>query len=224
MPRSIHAINTSSAINGVLLRRKVIRNHLYLTRLESLAQAGAKRILRDAQHKADLLHLHAYKSGYEQGMLCLIQQVATYLTDSKNMAWHWRERLIEQVKTMLSASVEHPDTILLLLDEWLHQTSDLESEIYITLPKLARELQPKIMAALANNWEGGIHIEYHEEPSFIIRHADQLVEFLPEQYVQSSVRLLQNVLDKLAPDCHRISDNALLGVIERLQEVRNGYE
>ncbi|SUG46159.1 invasion protein OrgB [Salmonella enterica subsp. arizonae] len=55
----------------------------------------------------------------KQGMVDALQQVAAYLTDSQTMAWKWMEKIQIYARELFSAAVDHPETLLTVLDEWL---------------------------------------------------------------------------------------------------------
>ncbi|KVT58147.1 hypothetical protein WK54_13400 [Burkholderia ubonensis] len=135
--------------------------------------------------------------------------MAAYLAASQAMAWHWRERLDEHTRAMLASAVDHPDTLLLLIDEWLRGQERADATLQLTLPKSARAHQARLMALLAEQWPGSIQLDYHAAPRCIMRCGDQLAEFAPELYVEPASRQLQRCLDELPKDCRNISNRAL---------------
>lgn len=219
MPREIPILHQQTPIDGVLISRKQLNRNRATVRLERQAQQHAQRLLRDAQRQAESLQQHAYQEGYQQGILCTMQQVASYLAASQTLAWSWRERLSAQARAMLSAAVDHPDTLLLLLDEWLRNLPEPDKTLYLTLPDTAHSLQPRLMDLLAMAWQGAIQLDYHTEPRFVMRYADQVAEFSPEQYVEPAMRSLQQSLETIPQDCRRISAHALHELIEQWQEL-----
>lgn len=217
MPREIPTIHQQTSIDGVLISRKKLYHNASTIRLKQQAQQHIQRLLRDAQRQADLLKQHAYQEGYQQGILCTMQQVASYLAASQTMAWGWRERLGAQARAMLSAAVDHPDTLLLLVDEWLRKLPEPDKTLYLTLPNTAHSLQTRLMDLLATVWGDAIQLDYHVDQRFVMRYADQVAEFSPEQYVEPAIRSLQQSLDALPQDCRRISAHALHELIEQWQ-------
>jgi len=190
-------------------------------RLEQQAQQHARRIVRDAQQEAELIRQHAYQEGYQQGMLDTLQQTASYMADSQTLDGRCREQLSQHARTMLSSAVDHPETLLLVLDEWLRNLPASDETLYLTLPTTAQVLQPRLMDVLSDGWTGKIHLDYHARPDFVMRHADQFAEFSPSQYVESATRELLQTLDTLPQDCRQVSDFALQEFIEQWQRRSN---
>lgn len=209
MPRDIPTPHLQHIIDGTLLRRSALQGASRAERLEQQARRNAQRLLRDAEQQAETLRQHGYQAGYQQGLLDALQHVAAYLAASQAMAWHWRERLVEHARAMLASAVDHPDTLLLLLDEWLRGQERADATLQLTLPKSARAHQATLMALLAEQWPGSIQLDYHAEPRCVMRCGDQLAEFAPELYVEAASRQLQQCLDELPKDCRNISDQAL---------------
>lgn len=217
MPREIPTSPLCSPVDGVLFSRKQLLRRMRTKGLEQQAKQHARRILRDAQQEAELIRQHAYQEGYQQGMLDALQQTASYLAASQTLDGRCRERLSQHVRAMLSSAVDHPETLLLVLDEWLRNLPASDETLYLTLPSTAHALQPRLREVLAANWKGKIQLDYHAGPDFVMRHADQLAEFSPAQYVESATRALLQTLDSLPQDCRRISDFALQEFIEQWQ-------
>lgn len=209
MPRDIPIPPPQHIIDGTLFRRSALQGASRAERLEEQARRKARRMLRDAEQQAESLCQHGYQAGYQQGILEALQHVAAYLAASQAMAWHWRERLDERARAMLAAAVEHPDTLLLVIDEWLRGQERADATLQLTLPKSARAHKARLMALLAEHWPGSIQLDYHSEPHCIMRCGDQLAEFAPELYVEPASRQLQQYLDELPKDCRNISDQAL---------------
>lgn len=215
MPKSIPTLHLKSAIGGVLIGRKQMQRNMRTTRLEEQAQKHVQRILREAHHQAEIVQQHAYQQGYQQGMLYAMKHVAAYMAASQTTISHWHESLITHVREMLTAAVDHPDTLLLLLEEWLRTLPKPDETLYLTLPDTAQGLQPKLINVLKASWTGPVQFDYHAEPRFVMRYADRVAEFSPEQYVELASRSLQQYLDTLPEDCRRVSKHALQQLIEQ---------
>ncbi|MBM2885062.1 hypothetical protein JFK97_11740 [Chromobacterium phragmitis] len=221
MPRDIPTPSQQTPIDGVLLSRRALHGAARAQKLTQEARRHAQRILRDAERHAEMVRQHAYQEGYQQGLLSALHQVATYLLASQTMAWSWRERLNEHARAMLSAAVDHPDTLLLLLDEWLRQLEQGNATLHLTLPETSRSHQHRLMELLAEHWSGPIQLDYHSDPRCIMRCADQLAEFSPELYVEPASRQLQQCLDALPQDCRQVSAQALRELIAQWEQQAN---
>ncbi|MFC4488614.1 hypothetical protein [Chromobacterium aquaticum] len=218
MPRDIPTPRPPTAVEGVLVRSAQLRRAARADQLEREARRQAQRVLRDAEHQAETLRRQASQAGYQQGMLAALEQAAGHFAASQAMAWRWRERLEQEARAMLAAAVDHPDTLLLLLDEWLRDRDAPDATLYLQLPKRARALQPRLMALLTENWPGTIQIDYHADARFMMRCADQAAEFEPEQYVEPASRQLLQCLEQMPQDCRALSEQALRELIARLEQ------
>ncbi|WP_139167013.1 oxygen-regulated invasion protein OrgB [Chromobacterium sphagni] len=218
MPRDIPTPRPLAIDEGVLIRRKQIHGANRHHQLERQARKQAQALLRDARREADAIQRQACRDGYQQGMQEALGQVAAHLADSQAQARRWRERLGEQAREMLSAAVDHPDTLLLLLDEWLRSQDSVQTDtLNLQLPQHARHLQPRLMALLADNWPGTIRIDYHADPRFVMRCADQAAEFSPEQYVEPAGRQLLQSLEDVRQDCRRTAAASLARLLRQLE-------
>lgn len=221
MPRDIPTSPLCPPIDGVLLSHKQLQRHKRAVCLEQQTQQHARRIVRDAQQQAELIRQHAYQEGYQQGMLDALQQAASYMANNQMLDGRCREQLAQHARAMLSSAVDHPETLLLVLDEWLRSLPDSDETLYLTLPATAHALHPRLMDVLATGWAGKIQLDYHARSDFVMRHADQVAEFSPELYVKSATRSLLQTLDTLAQDCRQVSDVALQEFIEQWQHRSN---
>lgn len=218
MLRNIPIHHLKPPVDAVLIRRKHLQQNLRAVRLEEQAQQHAQRILRDARQQAELFHRHAYQDGYQQGLLCAVQHVASFLTASQSLFRSERERLAVHARALLSAAVDKPEVLLLLLEEGLRKFPESDETLYLILPDSARALEPKLNDLLASDWGGTSQLDYHAESRFIMRYADQVAEFSPEQYVEPATRLLQQQLDALPQACRQApAEDALHKFIEQLQ-------
>ena len=219
MPRDIPTPHRSSIEEGVLVRGRRLGQAARLGRLDAQARQRAQVLLREARREADAIRQQACQEGYRHGMQEALGQVAAHLADSHALTEQWRRRLGDEARAMLSAAVDHPDTLLLLLDEWLRAQDGAHSDVLtLQLPQRAKALQPRLMALLAEHWPGAIRIDYHAEPRFVMRCADQAAEFEPEQYVESASGQLLQGLDGLRQDCRRIAADSLARLLREWQQ------
>ncbi|PRP71106.1 hypothetical protein BUE93_08490 [Chromobacterium amazonense] len=221
MPRDIPLPPPQTLIDGVLLRQAKLRDAARNQSLELQARGHAKILLRNAERQAENLRQQGYQQGYQQGMIEALQQIAAYLAASQALALHWREQLAEHIRAMLTAAVDHPDTLLLLLNEWLSGQERSDATLHLTLPKSARIHQAQLMALLGEHWPGPVQLGLHDDTRWIMRCANQIAEFTPELYVESAGRHLQPCLDKLPQEWRNISLQALHKLIAQLEHQVN---
>jgi hypothetical protein len=211
MPRLIPTPYPLRAIDGVLIRRQQLEQSNRANNLMQQARLHAQRCLRDARKQTKEIQQHAWQEGYLNGMQAAFQQIVTYLTDSHNHARTWEAQLDQQVKTALTGAVTRPEIILQVLDEWLQtqKETSISANLHLCLPSAMRSQHKPLMAVLNERWQGNIHIDYHAETRLLLRCADQVAEFAPEYYVETTVRQLQQQWAFLATDCAQLSQIAL---------------
>ncbi|MCD4485189.1 hypothetical protein LQR31_11945 [Chromobacterium vaccinii] len=220
MPNDTPMFRPQTAAEGVLVRRGQLERLRRAHNLERQARRRAGQVLREAQNQAEAIRGQAYSDGYQQGMLTALDQIAAALADSQALAERWRGHLEQQARAMLAAAVDHPDTLLLLLDEWLKSQPPAapEATLHLRVPKASRPRQGALMSLLAERWHGAIQIDHHDDSRFIMRCADQAAEFSPEQYLEPASRQLLQSLNGLPQDCRRLSAASLEQLQRQLRQ------
>ncbi|MGC0152639.1 hypothetical protein ACPRNU_09290 [Chromobacterium vaccinii] len=219
MPRDIPTPRPPAACEGVLIRRASLQPARRADELERAARRRARRITDEADAQADAVRGQAWRDGYQDGMLAALDQVAAHLADNQALARRWRERLADEARAMLRAATDHPDALLLALDEWLREQSPADDAptLKLLLPESARPQQPRLMALLADAWNGRLQLDYHADDRLLIRYADQAAEFAPELYVEPASRQALQCLDSLPRQCRALSATALETLLQTLR-------
>ncbi len=109
--------------------------------------------------EAKTCRLYAYQEGYGQGIIEALQQVAEYLTDKRTMAWKWMEKIQMYARELFSAAVDHPETLLTVLDEWLRDFDKPEGKLFLTLPVNAKKDHQKLKMFLMEQWPGSFNLK-----------------------------------------------------------------
>ncbi|EBA1772865.1 hypothetical protein ACQYEX_004613 [Salmonella enterica] len=223
MPRDI-PINTfpRPPLGGVLIERNALQKTLSFRRLEQQARQRAKQLVKDAQKDAQVLQEQACREGFQQGMLYALQQVATYLSDSNLALSCWQRQLEQQAREMLGASVSHPETLFLVLDEWLSGLSAADMSVNIALPEAMKGRHADVVSRLAGENGGMVHIGYHPGTNVIFRCGEEIAEFSPAEFTEvASQRLLMRNHPALNGDCCRLSRDALARFTEYCQKLKD---
>ncbi|QIU92598.1 hypothetical protein [Yokenella regensburgei] len=205
MPRAIQTFHRLIPVEGVLISRKQLKT----INLEQQAKCYVKKMLRDSKKDVDEIHQSAYQKGFQQGILSSIQQVVSFFSENESMLQKWNKRIDSHVREMLSVALEHPDTLLLLLDEWLCSRPVFDDKLYLSLPFNIKQIHPQIMELVASNWEGSVHISWHKNADFIIRSGEQIAKFSPDLYVKSLKESQHQFMNDISQDYKKISSDAL---------------
>ena len=156
MPRNI-PINTSQQplLGGVLIKRNPLEKKLSLGRLEQQVRKRAKQLIKDAQKEAQVLHEQAHRDGFQQGILYALKQVVTYLSDSNLTLEYWQQCLEKQVREMLATSVNHPETLLLVFDEWMSRDINSDVTVSIIFPEAMKAGYSEVISRIIGDRGGG---------------------------------------------------------------------
>ncbi|MCS1230871.1 hypothetical protein NXZ86_21065, partial [Escherichia coli] len=196
MPRNI-PINTSQQplLGGVLIKRNTLEKKLSLGRLEQQARKRAKQLIKDAQKEAQVLHEQAHRDGFQQGILYALKQVVTYLSDSNLTLEYWQQCLEKQVREMLATSVNHPETLLLVFDEWMSRDINSDVTVSIIFPEAMKTGYSEVISRIIGDRGAGIDIRYHTGSNIIFRCGENIAEFSPVEFTKAGTRriLMKNI-------------------------------
>ncbi|KVN41160.1 hypothetical protein WJ64_32670 [Burkholderia ubonensis] len=197
-----------SAREGVLIARSQLVQQRKIVTLEKDARRNASRIVKTAEQEAAQIRSEAFASGYQDGMLSAVRALVLYIGDCNSQEVRQRRRLEAYVRAMLSAALSHPGTLLAVLDEWLNEFDSTErsATLHLLLPVASRSASVLTEADLRDAWDGPVIIDYHDEPHFVMRCADQIAEFSPARFVDDASRGLQRELSDLPDACRQLSD------------------
>ncbi|WNI88045.1 hypothetical protein [Citrobacter portucalensis] len=216
MPRDIQ-INSfqQSPVDGVLIERRTVQNNLYFKRLEKQARQCAKQVIKEAQNDAMILRQQACQEGFQQGVLDAFQHIVSHLSTGHAVMESWQKKIDVYILEVLSKAVEHPDSLILVLDEWLNECPKKDISINITLPESAKKWHEKVMARLTDENITVIHIDYHVEPRFVFRSGDLIAEFSPCEFIETAGRSIHvKYATALLNDYKYLSQTALNEFIE----------
>lgn len=127
--------------------------------LNEQAKACARDIVRKANHESDAIYSRAYLSGFEQGIMCSIQDLMCYLSASEMLA----ETIISQATRYLEQQLKdffsEDEVICCLLEKWLvelHTISPESDKLILTLPAQHRAATARLQRLFA---EAGLNVE-----------------------------------------------------------------
>lgn len=226
MPRNI-PISTSHQplLGGVLIKHNTLEKKLSSGRLEQQARKRAKQLIKDAQKEAQVLQEQAHRDGFQQGVLYALKQVATYLSDSNLTLKYWQQRLENQVREMLATSVNHPETLLLVFDEWMSRDINTDIAVSIILPEVMKTEYSEVISRIIGDRGTGIDIRYHTGSNIIFRCEENIAEFSPVEFTEAGTRrILMKNIPRVNQDCHCLSRDALILFIEYCQDLINKAE
>ncbi|CAG9435391.1 TPA: hypothetical protein ACS727_003519 [Providencia alcalifaciens] len=210
MLKHIQTQSHQSLINGVLIKNKIVKSCYYIDKLEKDAQERAKKVLKDAQSEAKLFQEQAYLDGYKQGMVYALNQVLSFFTNQSDIVLNLQKQVDSYVREMLFEIVNNPDTLLVVLDEWLANIHTSEQSLLVTLPKTTKYSDVKLTEFIEKRWVGNVSINYHNQNHFIFHCGSYIAEFSPDKIIDSGCAALQKkYLSELSKKCKVLSDDMM---------------
>jgi len=176
--------------------------------LQHEAQRRARECIEQAQREADAVHAQAFQQGYAEGILRATGHLADGLLKSQTLALQLRNELAGAAGDLLAQALSRPQWLDEMLERWLAgQVGDSEAVLHVLLPLHCRPRGDELRANLHERWAGELIVEYHRQDRYVLRLADQLLEFDVETVRQRlAPRLLASIAD--LPESVRVLDQA----------------
>ena len=195
---------------NVLLPNKNRLIHNLRISLVAQARAHAKKIISDAGREAETIRLQAYHNGYERGVMASIEAVTGFIEDKQNIVNDVYQQVREQVKDLLNDAVNKESVICALFENWADEIDgrDNKTPFYILLPRDRRRYKRRLMAYIDSMHMCGAVFEYHQDLRYVFKYREQMVEFLPEVFVDNQMDALL-VTQPLHAYCEQLSAQAL---------------
>ena len=196
------------------------REDIAAARRRSTLQRQAQRWARDcvdqARRDAEALHAEAFREGYAEGILRAIEHLAEGLVESQSLGQTLRKDLTQSARGLLAEALSRPEWLDEMLERWLAtQPGDSGAVLQVLLPVHCRTRGDELRARLCRVWSGELILDYHPQERYVVRLADQLLEFDVEMNQKRlEPRLLASV-EKL-PDSVRALDQSAVQALTAL--------
>lgn len=199
----------------MIKRRQLARQREALD-IISEARRQTRNMVKQAQAEAEQFRQRGFREGYQDGMATSAAAVADYLSQAQRLEAELQQQVNERARLLLSMALDHPDTILALVDEWLASLpqADPTESMILLLPETARSAHARLKQHMDEACPGTGQIEYHQDNRVVMKYGHQVAEFAPEAFLTEGVRRLGGVT--AMPDkCRRLTE----GGLRRLHEV-----
>ena len=195
MPRIIQTLHSILPVEGVYIARAKLQQGQRAQTLIDEAKRSARRLIKDAQVSADDAYQQALRDGYRDGVIAAADAIADHFFAEQRLASDLQKKLMQQVRTALQLALDHPELILVLLDEWLkNQITSADIPLKLFLPCQIYHAHEQVMACLEAAWCARVQVEYHDDERFILSSGDQIAEFDPTSF-------LGQIEEKAKPHC-----------------------
>lgn len=184
--------------------------------LQREARRRARECVEQAQREADAVHAQAFQQGYAEGILRATGHLADGLLKSQTLALQLRNELARAASDLLAQALSRPQWLDEMLERWLAgQARDPGAVLHVLLPLHCRPRGDELRDSLRERWAGELIVEYHPQDRYVLRLADQLLEFDVETVRQRlAPRLLASIAD--LPESVRTLDQASLQALTEL--------
>lgn len=184
--------------------------------LQRQAQRWARDCVDQARCDAEAMHAQAFQQGYAEGVLRAVEHLANGLLESQALGQTLRKDLAQAARAILEDALSRPEWLDEMLERWLAtQTGDSGAVLQVLLPMHCRSRGDELRERLCRLWSGEVVFDYHPQERYVVRLADQLLEFDMEiNQGRLEPRLLASV-EKL-PDSVRALDQAAVQALTTL--------
>jgi hypothetical protein len=196
------------------------REDIVAARRRSALQHQAQRRARDcvdlARRDAEVVHARAFQDGYAEGILCATEHMANGLLESQALGLQLRADLAKAARELLAQALSRPEWLDEMLERWLVERSGSAGAVLqILLPLHCRSGGNELRERLRRLWSGELVLDYHPQDRYVVRLADQLLEFDIETTRQRLEPRLLACLENL-PKSVRSLDQASLQALTDL--------
>ncbi|MGF0237006.1 hypothetical protein ACQR3P_27225 [Rhodococcus sp. IEGM1300] len=131
-----------------------------------------------AQRDAEVIRANAVQQGYSQGMLRAAEDLATALRESQAMGQALRCDLTQAAAQLLGGLLSRSEWLDEMLESWLaEQVPHGDAVLQVLLPMRCKPQGAELQHRLQALWSGTVVLEYQPQERYLLRLADQVLEF-----------------------------------------------
>jgi hypothetical protein len=158
------------------------REDIVAARRRSALQRQAQRRARDcvdqARRDAEAVRARAFQDGYAEGILRATEHMASGLLESQALGLQLRTDLVQAARELLGQALSRPEWLDDMLERWLvEQPGGTGAVLQVLLPLHCRSRGNELRERLCRLWSGELVLDYHPQERYVVRLADQLLEF-----------------------------------------------
>ncbi|EJL05258.1 MULTISPECIES: hypothetical protein [Pseudomonas] len=213
---SIRSLTDLSVGEHVHVAREDIAAARSRQRLQREARRRARECVEQAQRDAEAVHARAFQQGYAEGVLRMAGHLGDGLLKSQTLGLQLRNELARAAHELLAQALSQPQWLDEMLERWLAgQADNCGAVLHVLLPLHCRLRGRELRERLSQQWAGELVLEYHSQERYVLRLADQLLEFDVETIRE---RLAPRLLASIAalPESVRSLDQVALQALTDL--------
>lgn len=176
--------------------------------LQLEARRRARACVEQAQREVETVRAQAFQQGYAEGILRASGHLADALLKTQALGLQLRNDLAQAAGDLLGQALSRPEWLDEMLERWLAgQLGDSGAVLHLLLPLHCRARGQALRENVGRQWAGELILEYHPQERYVLRLADQLLEFDVET---TRERLAPRLLASLAnlPETVRCLDQS----------------
>lgn len=189
--------------------------------LQHQARRWARDCVDQARRDADAVRAEAFQQGYADGILRATADLANGLLEKQALGQALRNDLLQAARQLLGDLLSRDEWLEEMLERWLaDQPGQAQAVLQVLLPMRCKPRADELRQRLQALWPGTIVLEFHQDERYLLRLADQLLEFDTETTRQRLEPGLLSRLTKL-PESVRSLDQASL---QRLNDLCSTFD
>lgn len=175
---SIRTLTDLPESSDAYLSREDIAAARRRSALQRQAQRRARECVEQARRDAEAVHVQAFQDGYAEGILRATEHLASGLLESQALGSQLRTELAQAARELLAQALSCPEWLDEMLERWLvEQPGDTSAVLQVLLPLHCRSRGNELRERLCRLWSGELVLDYHPQERYVVRLADQLLEF-----------------------------------------------
>lgn len=142
------------------------------------ARRRAGELIAQANAEAEIIRSHAFHEGYSHAFIQASADMAELLVKARTLGAQLNRDLAQAAKQLLNGVLQDDQWLDQALQNWLAgQGSDQHCSLQVLLPERCRGQGKSLAGRIRERWSGPLAIEYHDQNRYLMRLADQVLEF-----------------------------------------------
>jgi hypothetical protein len=146
--------------------------------LQQQAQRLARKCIDQAEADAQAIRARAFQEGYAEGVLHAAADLADGMLKTQVFGAQLRDDLARAARQLLGELLRSDQWLDEMLERWLtRQHADASAVLQVLLPLHCKSRGNELRQRLQVHWPGSLVFDYQPQERYVLRLADQLLEF-----------------------------------------------
>ncbi|MEG3135810.1 hypothetical protein SC206_19825 [Rouxiella sp. T17] len=188
MQNSLIPFDIEDALEGVLVPGKILKARDRAMRIIEQAQNNASKIIKQANLESKEISESAFNEGYQAGIMLSFNSVADYLQNSNALYHEFYTHVNQTMRHNLKQALGDDEVFSLIIKDWLQKLAQEIKEshqpLILLIPQHSPNLKTNLLEFIKTIWQGDVQLHQHDENRYVIKHANKIAEFSPEQWIK----------------------------------------